>query len=378
MILLISDYKYPNGDAGSVRFHNFALTLKGLGYSTFVIGNGAITKEIEYHESIPFVSLRMPNRYLSYFSFSINVLKYLKKLHKQNNIDAIIVGHVNIDTLLLLKYYCRRFGIKLIVDVVEWYSKFQFKHGKYSYGYIEKNIVNSKIISSPDRVIAISRYLESYYKIKGIKTIRIPIYMRQSECNVNYKKDFSKIIFTYAGQLGKKDYLWLMLKSFSALPNTTNKNYEFRILGATLEQVKHLCLKYNIDYHSIKNNIVAEGRVSRDRVLEVYQFAHYSFLLRNCEERYAKAGFPSKIIESITYGVPPVLNLSSDLELYLKNEQNCFISKDLTIESLTDTISRALNIYVEDYIKLAQNAKTTAEKFFDVSTYAQELLTILE
>lgn len=376
MILIVSEYKYPNGDAGSVRLHNFALALREIGHNSFVIGNGEQTNSINAVDEIEYISMRCKHRHWGYMTFAMRTLLNINKCRKFKGIECIIVSHPRLDLLILLKLYCCFFNLKLIIDVVEWFSPFQFKHGKLSYKYIANNIVNSYLIGRKERVIAISCYLQNYFSSKGIRTVRIPIIIKQPDL-IDNNKNFDKIIFTYAGQLGKKDYLWLMLKAFSAIKTKTHRPFEFRILGATLGQVMTLCDEYGINYSEIKDIVSAEGRVSRERVLSVYKLSHYTFLLRNNEERYAKAGFPTKVIESLTYGIPPVLNLSSDLSLYLINGKNCVIADNLDIETLTHVLIKAIDINEDQYNLLAKNAKDTACKYFDINSCIQDIGNII-
>lgn len=88
MILLISQYKYPEGDAGSVRMHNLALTLKQMGQDVFVIGLGKIQKEVDYYKGIPYVSLRVKNKYNSRFLFNYRLYRQISKLRKKYTIKT--------------------------------------------------------------------------------------------------------------------------------------------------------------------------------------------------------------------------------------------------------------------------------------------------
>jgi len=378
MIVLASEYKYPDGDAGSVRFHNFALTLKRLGYQPFIIGNGDIIENVCYNETIPFMSLRKGNRGIGYLTFSFRLISYIEQLRKSHSIEAIIVGHPRLDLIILLKAYCHYQNIRLIIDVVEWFSPFQFKHGKYSWAYIENSLVNSYILRKRDRVIAISSFLANYFEKKHLTVEQIPVYLDQKSYKQN-TKEFEKIVITYAGQPGHKDFLWLMLKAFSMLAESTNlKNYEFRILGCNNSQIQSICREYNIDLNKFEERLVAEGRVSKQRVCEVFEKTHFTILFRDNTERYAKAGFPTKVIESISYGIPPILNISSDLGKHLKDNKNAIIANDISIEEVTRTIKRAINISIDDYSILASNAKATAYAHFDINSYLEQFKRILE
>ena len=208
LIVLVSQYRFPEGDAGSVRFYNFALSLQRLGYKILVVGLGEVTDGEQEFQGVSYLSLRTPNRYGSYLFYTWRLKKVLTRLKKgRGNIEAIVCGFTMIDVLLFLKSYCRRHGIKLIKDVVEWYSPQQFKRGKMSYAYQMKDIENRVLVAPPVRVIAISRYLERYFISRGCVTGRIPIYFDVAKLPLRVGADDGILRLVYAGSPGKKDYL---------------------------------------------------------------------------------------------------------------------------------------------------------------------------
>lgn len=70
-------------------------------------------------------------------------------------------------------------------------------------------------------------------------------------------------------------------------------------------------------------------------------------LIRDENLRYAKAGFPTKIVESLACGTPPLCNYSSDLELYLKDRQNSIIANGHTAKDVCEAVKNALCIVKE-------------------------------
>lgn len=238
MILLISQYKYPEGDAGSVRMHNLALTLKQMGQDVFVIGLGKIQKEVDYYKGIPYVSLRVKNKYNSRFLFNYRLYRQISKLRKKYTIKNIILGTSSIDVTMFLKFICSKYQIHLIKDVVEWYSASQFRYRKYAFPYLAKEIENKRLITKKMAVISISSFLHTYFTQKGIQSVRIPVYMDQNEFP-DYSKNYSnKLVLIYAGSPGKKDYLSVMLKALALLPTDLLKKIQFNVIGLTPAQIE--------------------------------------------------------------------------------------------------------------------------------------------
>ena len=56
----------------------------------------------------------------------------------------------------------------------------------------------------------------------------------------------------------------------------------------------------------------------------------FDVLLRYSDLRYTKAGFPTKVVESLASATPVITNITSDLEMYLKDGENSVISEGYT------------------------------------------------
>ena len=132
----------------------------------------------------------------------------------------------------------------------------------------------------------------------------------------------------YAGSPAKKDSLFMILKAFSLVNAEIRDKIQFHIYGVN----KEYYLEYG-DLDSLPNNIFFYGRVSRDEVLSALQSADFTTLFRDDKERFSKAGFPSKVAESFSMGVPMITNYTSDLELYLIDKENSVIIEEYSVDS---------------------------------------------
>lgn len=376
MILLVSQYKYPAGDAGSLRFHSIALALKQLGYRTKVIGYGEVTEKELINDSIPYLSVREKDRYKSFLKFPFKLASIIKNEIKKNNISHIIAGQLPVVALLMVKKICKHNNIKLIYDVVEWYSVSQFKLKFLAPQYIENYFINTKIIDKSTSTISISEYLKNYFGSKGIRTVRIPIFFEQPASLPSSSK-FAKINISYAGSPGKKDFLWIVLKGMENLRDSYKKNLVFHIMGCSDSEIGALCKKFNIQFDKIKDIVKIYGRIPHDEVIKIIRKSHFTILLRDAKKRYSKAGFPSKVIESISNGIPPIMNLSSDLGLYFKDNENFIEVKDFSVVQLQNAIEKALDLSAAHYEGMAQNTFALAIQEFSISANLEKVSGLL-
>ena len=120
------------------------------------------------------------------------------------------------------------------------------------------------------------------------------------------------------------------------------------------------------------SSLIARGRVSRDDVLKQLQITDFTVLLRSTVLRYAKAGFPTKVVESLSTSTPVICNITSDLGDYLINEQNSLIVEACNSESFEITLRKALTLTYDEKQKMCYNARKTAEREFDFKVFKNQ------
>ena len=373
-IVICGLLKFPAGDAGSLRQYQLAVMLRELGHDVLVVGLGETNnRRIEKYGEVDYISFRygdnkLQNKVLSHLLY----WKNLKKILGDYAPDVILMDDLGPSKTIKLKQYCKVRQIRLIHDSVEWYSPEQFKHGKFSLGYIGKDILNRFLIDKTCGVIAISRYLEDHFKAKGCYCVRIPIVI--TEADLCKEKDLpeDKVVFTYAGQPGKKDYLHVMLDAFALLPGELLQRVKFNVVGCTKEQMLAEGISAEV-LAKLENQLVIHGRVSHEEVLRILKCTDFTLLMRSPTQRYAKAGFPTKVVESLSRSTPVICNLTSDLGEYLVDGQNAFVVAECSSHSLQQQISRAIGLSTTQRISMCCAAYETASKCFSYKAYTAEL-----
>ena len=381
-LLIISYSDFPNGDAGAVRQEAIAKLFDDLGYNVYVVAMGKNEEniyEIKKYKQIQYTSIRKKSstkigKIINYFGYNSRLKKFINKKSKIK-FDSILLVDAPIGTWRYLKRYCKKNKINLLHDCVEWYSPEQFKLGKWDVFYRKKDYINKYLIDKSVKVLAISTYLEEYFSNKGIKTIRIPVIMDTEELKVQ-KQDTQKINYMYAGSPGKKDYLTTILKGFCLLNEEELNKINILIYGINDKQINEYISE--IEYNKIKSCMVCFGKVDRKVIIEAYKTAAYTILMRDENLRYAKAGFPTKVVESLVFSTPIITNLTSDLKLYLKNKYNSFVVENLSEENFAKAIKESLEIKNEERIEMKNNARITAEENFDYRNYIEKMQVFME
>lgn len=377
--VIITENKYPCEDAGAIRQHATAKILQSLGYDIFVIGYGTPTgKQVSIYENVRYISLRSrsSNKAVKLFSrllFGIRALRFVRR----NCRDASLI--LVVDTLpyafKLISHYADKLNALLVHDSVEWYSPEEFRKGEKDISYRLKELTNQKLIGKGWRVIAISSFLEAHFSRICDKTVRIPVIMDVSsiEFDLGLDRPSQKIKFVYAGAPGRKDYLKEIIEGFALLTKDQLQKLELHIVGANAQQLRDICGVSSQSISMLGEAMIAHGRVPHEEAVRFVRDADYTLLFRDASLRYAKAGFPTKIVESLSCGTPPVCNLSSDLGMYLKNGENSIISEGHDPEHIKLALEDAMAMSSAERQNMRKKARETAETYFDYHRYVSEM-----
>ncbi len=376
-VLICSYFKFPKGDAGAIRHEKFSYMLKELGHDVFVVGLGEYCKfKTRTFNEIEYTSLRQDGSgFLAKFKSRLLYWSHFKRIMEEYKPDVVIMDDMSFVTLSL-KSYCKKRKIKLIHDSVEWYSAEEFRLGIFDLSFINKNILNRYWIDKSLKVVSISSYLHNYFSGKGIDSVNIPIVLAQSDL-CEEKTQGEVLQFMYAGQPGKKDNLHMILEAFYLLPEEFQGKFKLHIIGCTKEQI----IASGIPAQHIEKlgeSIQIYGRVPHNRVLELFKSIDFTLLMRSPVQRYAKAGFPTKMPESLSRSTPMIANLTSDMGLYLKDGYNALVVPEYTVESMSKVITKAISLSADERKIMRENAYKTASTKLQYTEFLESLEKILK
>ena len=373
--VIITENKYPLGDAGAIRQHATAKILKNLGFCVTVVGYGKYTGEIlNEYDGINYVSLRAKSenkliRLIYRLLFGFRAINYVKK-HIEKPSVLLLVDTLPYGWKIIEKYGVKN-NVTLIHDSVEWYSPEEFSNGENNVEYKLKETTNTKLINKNWNVMAISNFLQNHFSSIAEKVVRIPVIMDTD--SISYKTEKTdkteKLRFAYVGAPARKDYLKEILEGFDLLEKEYKDLCELHIIGITEKQLINDCGVDENLVSRLHKILQAHGRLPHNEAIKWVREADHTLLLRDADLRYAKAGFPTKIVESLSCGTPPVCNISSDLGTYLKDGENAFISESHNPEDLKRALIKAIKCSQEQRNKMRFSARKTAKESFDYKNY---------
>lgn len=375
--LIITTGHFPEGDAGAVRLRYMARAMTDGGYQVEVLCRSKLNDKGSV-DGIAYTSLRKTDghkliRAADYYLFPGRVKKCLQK---NKDLSCVYIYNAHISVFQLCKRFCKKYNIRLIHDCVEWYSPEEFARGEKSAAYKAKTRINTQIIDKDFSVIAISRYLEDYFVSKGISTLRVPV-LCDTTTRTEPKQNGEKLTLFYAGAPAKKDLVGNVLEAALLLTAEEREKLRFILVGADKQYLLNKSGVSAAVLDGCAGFLELRGRVPRAEVLGRMEEADFTVIPRDASMRFAKAGFPSKVTESLANATPILCNYSSDLGLYLTDGENALIARDHTPEALAETLRRAIRLTVEEKQQMSQKALESAKKYFDYRNYTAALCEFL-
>lgn len=371
--VVITMARYPNGDAGAVRHHAIAKLLCDGGYKVRVLGYGEYNSQsTQVYDGIEYTSMRTKGsgffaKVYSRLTHGKRVIKYIKRAFPE--VSVIVVDYVRRDEYRRLERYAKRTGCELYHESCEWYSPEEFRKGERATAYKDNDRINTQIIKSPWNVIAISKFLYEHFEGRAKRVVRIPVIMDMTAIESALPQNNDKTVFVYAGSPGRKDYLCAIVDGFLALDEKYRERAELHLIGVTEEALINLSGVSPSKIKALGTSLVAHGRRSREDAVGWVRRADYTVLLRDSRLRYTKAGFPTKVVESLALGTPVVCNISSDLGMYLKDGENAFISESVDASDFSRALARAIDLPYEARCSMSVSARSCAEENFDYRLY---------
>ncbi|MFQ7156080.1 MAG: glycosyltransferase [Merdimonas faecis] len=356
-ILYIGGFELPDKNAAAQRVVGIAKALRELEYNVCFLNsikNSTIITP-EKKEYFGFECYEYRREKEKDYLFSAKTV--LAKIY-QIKPNIIIAYNYPAYALEKIRKYCLHQNIRCYVDSTEWYQAF----GNNLVYRIIKNIDTKhrmvNVQKKMDGIIAISRYLYEYYKDETNTVIIPPIVdLNDEKWNIASAKNKKFTSFVYAGSPSiQKEKLDVIIEAIERVPS--KYSVLLNVVGVTEKQFKEM---YSWE-KPISERVKFWGRVEHRKAIEIIKQSNWSVILRE-NNQVVKAGFPTKLVESISCGTPVIVNEFSNIKDYL-DDTNSIMIPDLS--KIDFAIEKALNSSV-----IVDNA------LFDYHRYLEPLKLLL-
>lgn len=385
-IAYVGSFEFPEGQASSQRVLGVSKAIASAGYD-IQIASGSLPSESDgssfWSNGKNQIQFWGTADHIKYHQKGLQKLSYLLRNGGRRTVEwlkqraaaekpkAVIYYGTNTAFIKNINKWCRRNGVPFIVDVVEWYDP-RHLGGKYSILNLENKYALKRLIPRADGVIAISTYLENYYRNAGVKTVRMPILI-DPKASPSKPADYSSPIkLVYAGNSGggKKDLINIVIPEIAK----RSKSFHLTLLGLDKKGYKRLaCVQ---DDPSLKNasNVEVLGRVNRDEVFNQLEKAQFVPLLRE-DAIYSKAGFPTKMVEAMVTSTPLIANLTGDMGLFVVDGVSGVVCA--TPDQFNSALDKVGSLTSEEYANMAKEARRRVEEL-NFELYSQKMIAFLD
>lgn len=381
-VFICGYFNFPRGGAAANYVQSFAKVFLRLGKNVIVISNinPNIKLEGNKYQEIQVENVQLREDKLGhYIDFNFLMGKYYEQILSGLSVDCsdLIIAYSRDSFILnsVLKIG-KKVGAKTGVCLVEWFEKKDYGKWFRNVEYWKSQISFYRVNLKFDYIFPISTYIEGYYKKKNCKTFRLPSLVDTEEFEYNEKKITDKRIFIFPGNGKMKDALEETIQAFALLRDEEVLKLEFHICG--VGKLAKQIIKENKLENSPAGKIVIHEWMPYEELIDLYRRAHFMILARDIS-RMTLANFPSKIPETLSYGIIPICSrVGYYTKLYLMDGVNSLIMDGCDVQTILHGIRRALAMSDQDIINYSNKCRITAETKFDYKQWVKPLDKFLE
>ena len=395
-VLYVGNFCFPNGDAGGLRVQRIGKALREAGYQVAFAGSETGREEDRQPDGgfryqgfayVPEKNQRTARwKFIDYHpQVILQNLMGTTTMRRLRAMDlsatgAIIAYHGSSLLLYRLQSFCRKRRIALLTDCTEWYDPWHLPGGPLGPICWDSEIRMRWMQPRIGRVIAISSFLEQDCRRRGCAVLRVPPLVDMEELAHHAaqppRPEDGVLRLVYSGSPAKKDLLGNAIRGLHQV-RAGGAAVELHVVGAKSHVVAACLAKDARLLDELGNAVVCHGRVAQPEAMNLVAQADFSILLRP-NKRYAHAGFPTKLAESLSLGVPILTNLTSNIGEYVRDGREGIVLNDCSPEAFAAAVHRVLEMPHSQWLAMRHNARQRAEECFDYRRYVAPLKKFLE
>lgn len=381
-VIFGDSFTFPEGNAATNRVYTFAKGFTENGISVHVVCfeneymnnyNGIIGGIRYYH---PYGQTKRSNffiirRWLKFLKY-IKAFVLVRGINKKDKIIAINLYTYSFLTQLFAFCLAKSFKTKIIIERCEHPMRnYKDKIFDQMYGNF-KLALETKLY---DGIFCISSYLIDFYKNRGFsqrKLFLVPSTVDTGRFNHHFNSPLPFRYILYCGSLTiLKDGVNILIESFTKI---SDKYPEINLVligkGDSFEDeriIRDLVVALNID-----KRVIFLGQLSRTEI-PVYLSNAKILALARPQSIVADAGFPSKLTEYLATGNPVVVTKVGEIPVYLKDNENAFLSEPDNANAFADKLDYVLSNY--EFAKhVGENGKELTTTIFNYNFQSKRMI----
>jgi len=384
-LLYIGGFDLPDNNAACHRAISNSKLFKMIGIDSSVLG---VSKDASLEKGVVHQLCPMDHIDMMVVSYPKGVVEWLKFIVgdsatlvyiRESKPDIVIMYNYPAIASIRINGLCRKSGIESICDITEWYSSVNKNLIRRVVKWLDTSLRIRVVARLNKRVITTSQYMTNFYESKGHKCLELPTLYDVEDLSLNidnseispesektnliyFGSPFDKAVAIYDNSQVKER----LDKVVSAVSDNYQKhNLSLDVYGITKSDFLDVYPSYLSILEPLGERVTFYGRVPYRKLSSYISKADYSIFFRD-DTRVNKAGFPSKLAESITLGIPVITSDISALKKYKNIEGVNLCSIGFESQDLDKILSRKHQKPLIDRSSFDYKGyKAHAKSFFD-------------
>jgi glycosyltransferase involved in cell wall biosynthesis len=303
----------------------------------------------------------------------------LTDLCRAGDVD-VVIGYSN--SLMGMKQvtaHCRRLGIPIVRDVVEWLGPDSYLGGRANLLYWDSQYAFRRLLPKSDGIIGISSFLVEHFTRLGLPCVRMPAIIDPEAAPPALPRPAHTdrpFTLTYLGNMVERDGPMLMIDAVRQVA-AAGHDLIFHVVGAAdrIPSGRRAQAVVAAD-PLLRERVRFHGRVS-DEEVKRHLWGSDALIFTRRSGRAARAAFPTRLPEYLVTGNPVLTSAVSDIGEYLVDGQEAIIVAPDRSAALADGILRLLALPDRGQSIGAAGRRKCAE-CFHYATRAREVAAFLE
>jgi len=385
----VGTFQFPEGNAAAFRVLGIAKALRATGWQ-IVFGGGEQSPRaqdlrpdgvhefegFEYFSQNEFRTEHLGPlaRMRRYLQVGSNTVRWLRS-QDASGLGGIILYDGASLLQLRVGALAKSLGIPLLVDHTEWYDPVGHVGGRFGLVRWDVELALRCLAPKAAGAFVISSHLERHFRRSACPALRVPplLDLEQDKWRSLQRCDTQKhgLRLVFAGHAGNKDYVVNAIRGLAEL-GAEGKDVMLVMVGPTRGEFQDSLGGDAVLLERLAGQLEFSGRLPHREALQRLAQCDFSLMLRP-NARYAHAGFPTKLVESLACGVPILGNATSDIGMYVHDGSEGIVMEDCSPAAFVGGLKKALLLTTDQRSEMRAKARRRAEESFDFRHWTRPL-----
>ena len=331
----------------------------------FIVTFASVGSNLKNHVNFKIKDDRGVFFLLNLIFYWLGIVRILLK-RKRKNIKSYLILESKVELVTLIPIlFAKLFGYKIIHDIVEdIFSEFEISKNQKRTLKLN-NFFYKNLSQYCDGIIVISENLLKKFNCYDLPVIKLYNSVEIIQTGFHKDNNSNEFRFFYSGTFSEKDGVLDLIDAFNIV-SRDKTNLKLILIGKGKGVYFEKCL------NAINNssNINYLGYVSEEKMFFELNNSHVLCVTRSNSE-FANNGFPFKLAEYMSFGLPIISTSVSDIPYLLTDNKNIFLAPPGSCSLIADKMHFVILNYKYALI-VGRKGKTYCEENFSINNIGSQ------